>query len=87
MNEDNFNYTEEDTKLFIVLYILLFQENEMNKNWNEFKSELTYQNRFTSSHPIVEMIHKVATDATYILKRIPFCTEHGLFLITNIIML
>lgn len=69
MNEDNFNYTEEDMKWFTVLYILLFQENEMNKNWNEFKSELTYQNRFTSSHPIVEMIHKVATDATYILKK------------------
>lgn len=32
MDEPNFNYNDEDKKWFLVLYIFLLSQNEMNKN-------------------------------------------------------
>ena len=69
MDERNFDYNDEDMKWFLVLYIVLLSQNEMNKNWNEFKNELTYKNRFSSAHYIVEMVRQLSTDATHTLKK------------------
>lgn len=68
--------TKNDSKMlndnewtFLFLFMLVEDAKQRNEQWKSFESELIYNNRFSSHHPIVDELHKRGEEASKIIHK------------------
>lgn len=53
----------------LILFLLFLDDmNAKDKAWSQFEHELVYENRFYSTHPIIQEIHRKSDAVQFTLK-------------------
>lgn len=67
--EENLQQTEDFSQEQYLLLLWTLMMDSPIKEWNEFAHDLVYNNRFSSTHKVLEVIKNYSGERTQIIKK------------------